>query len=158
MNKVLIGLFILVVGGFVGWYYFGGNTSVPGMKIGDTNVSPAPKNRADEDVSISDEPTIVGTEKGGVIEEGVVVFTDNGYLPATITVKKGTTVTFRNESVSGMWTASDTHPSHQILPGFDQKKSVAKGGTYEFTFAKIGTWKYHNHIKPEITGMVVVTE
>jgi hypothetical protein len=57
-----------------------------------------------------------------------------------------------------MWVASAVHPTHQLLPGFDQLASVAKGGTYEYSFAKVGTWKYHNHMKPTDFGGVVVTE
>ena len=142
----------------MGWYYFGGQVKLPGMKIGTTNETPAPNNGAGEDVTISDESTSVGTEKGGVMGEAVVTYTDNSYMPSTITVKKGTAVTFRNESASSMWTASAVHPTHQLLSGFDQLKSVVSGGTYEYTFTKVGTWKYHNHVKPTDTAVVVVTE
>lgn len=158
MNKFLVGILVLVIGGVIGWYYFGGQVKLPGMNIGTINETPAPKNGTGEDVTISDEPTSFGTEKGGVMGEGVVTYTDSGYVPATMTVKKGTAVTFRNESSGGMWTASATHPTHQLLPGFDQKKSVVKGGVYEYTFTKVGTWKYHNHVKPTDTAVVVVTE
>lgn len=156
MSKFIIGLFVLVIGGVIGWYYFGGTTKLPGMKIGD-RVIPAPTETT-EDVIISEESPVVGSEKGGVMGEAVVTYTDSGFMPATITVKKGTTVTFRNEGSGGMWTASAVHPTHQVLPGFDQKKSVVKGGTYEYTFAKVGTWKYHNHVKPTDTAVVVVAE
>ena len=158
MNKVIIGLFVLVIGGVIGWYYYGGQVKLPGMKIGDQNITPAAERGTGDDVTISEESTGTGTEKGGVMGEAVVTYTDNGFMPATITVKKGTAVTFRNESTGGMWTASATHPTHQLLPGFDQKKSVVKGGTYEYTFAKVGTWKYHNHVAASDFGSVTVTE
>ncbi len=57
-----------------------------------------------------------------------------------------------------MWTASAPHPQHTNYAGFDQLKSVPNGGTYEFTFTKVGTWKYHNHVAPTFTGSVTVTE
>lgn len=158
MSKFIIGLLVLVVGGVIGWYYLGGQAKLPGMKIGTTNGTPAPINGTGEDVTISEESTTVGTEKGGVMGEAVVTYTDTGYMPATITVKKGTAVTFRNESSGGMWTASAAHPTHRVLPGFDQLKSVANGGSYDYTFVKVGTWQYHNHVKPTDTAVVVVTE
>ncbi len=157
MNKILIGLVVVIVGGVVGWYYFGSSAKRPGMEIG-PQITPAESVTGESNVTISEESIGAGTEKGGVVGEAVVMYTDSGYVPAQITVKKGTTVTFRNESSSGMWTASAVHPTHQLLPGFDQLKSVGSGGTYGYTFTKVGTWQYHNHVKATDTGAVVVTE
>ncbi len=158
MNKVVMGIMIVVVGGVIGWYFFRGGVKVPGMQIGTENISPAPEGGTGSDVTISDESPVVGNEKGGVTGEAVVTYTDAGYQPKEITVKKGTMVTFVNEGSGSMWTASGVHPTHQLLPGFDQLKSVVKGGTYEYAFTKVGTWKYHNHMKPTDGGTVVVTE
>jgi len=92
------------------------------------------------------------------VEQVVVEYTDSGFTPVSISVEKGTTVTFVNRSSGGMWVASDVHPTHQILPSFDQLRSVLNGGTYEYTFEEVGTWKYHNHVAPSDRGAVVVTE
>lgn len=86
-----------------------------------------------------------------------VDYTENGFAPKSITVKVGTTVTWTNKGGSPMWVASAVHPTHQELPGFDQLKSVDNGGTYSYTFTKVGNWKYHNHVGPSDTGVVVVT-
>lgn len=158
MNKVVMGIMVVVVGGVIGWYFFRSGVKIPGMQIGTQNVSPTPLGASGSDVAISEESTGAGSEKGGVTGDIVVSYTDTGYQPKEITVKKGTKVTFVNESVGNMWTASGVHPTHQLLPGFDELKSVAKGGKYEYTFAKVGTWKYHNHMKPTDGGIVIVTE
>lgn len=157
MNKLLVGIMVLLVGGMVGWYMFRGNVKLPGMQIAPNTVTPAVES-TDGNVVISDESPVTGLGKGGVMTEGVVSYTDTGYLPSELTVKKGTKVTFKNDSSGGMWTASGVHPTHQLLPGFDQLKSVTKGGVYEYTFTKVGTWKYHNHVKPDDGGIVVVIE
>lgn len=150
---------VVVVGGVIGWYFFRSGGNLPGMPIGDREETrPTPLGGSGTDVTLSEESTGAGTEKGGVVGEVVVIYTDSGYQPNQVIVKKGTKVSFRNESSGGMWTASGVHPTHQLLPGFDQLKSVTKGGTYEYTFVKVGTWKYHNHIKPTDGGMVTVTE
>ena len=60
-------------------------------------------------------------DKGGVAARTVVTYTDTGFAPLSVTIKKGTTVTFVNESSRGMWVASAVHPTHQLLPGFDQE-------------------------------------
>lgn len=86
----------------------------------------------------------------------IVVYTSSGFSPANITVKMGTTVTFRNETESPLWVGSDPHPSHHLLPDFDNRGSVGIGGTYAHTFQKVGTWNYHNHFSASKGGTVIV--
>jgi len=102
-------------------------------------------------------PTTVATTSGAVAAKATVDYTDSGFTPKTITVKVGDTVTWTNKSGKSMWVASDVHPTHQELPGFDQLAGVPKGGGYSYTFQKVGSWKYHNHLGPKDTGTVVVT-
>ena len=101
-----------------------------------------------------------------------VTYTDTGFLPATITVKAGQSVTFVNQSANPMWVASAMHPTHTAYDGnnlaehcaasytgekpFDQCASAAKDGFYTFTFSKPGSWKYHNHSVTGAFGTVVV--
>lgn len=90
------------------------------------------------------------------ISKTVVNYTDSGFNPASIEIKKGDTVQFVNKSSGGMWVASGPHPTHTIYPEFDAKKTIPSGGSYEFTFTKVGEWKYHNHSKASAFGTVIV--
>lgn len=72
-------------------------------------------------------------------------------------VKTGRKVIFYNNSSESMWIASNPHPAHSDLAGFDQGKAVPKGGTYEYTFTKPGKYYFHNHMNPERTGKVKVS-
>lgn len=101
-------------------------------------------------------PTTVATTSGEVMTKATVDYTDSGFTPKSITVKVGTTVTWTNKASDKMWVASAPHPTHTDLPGFDQLGSVAKDGTYSYTFKKVGNWKYHNHLDPKDYGIVVV--
>lgn len=69
----------------------------------------------------------------------VVTYTDNGFVPNPVTIKKGETVKWDNESSEQMWVASDPHPIHTDYPGFDELTSIRKGGSYLFTFDKAGS-------------------
>jgi len=89
-------------------------------------------------------------------EEVIVRVTDSGYEPGSISVRVGTTVTFVNESSRPVQTASDVHPIHQLLPGFDALRGFAPGESYSFTFQKVGTWRYHNHFRAQHGGVVIV--
>ncbi len=163
MNKIIIGLIVLAAGVLAGWYLLGtGNlkntlpftqpsvnkTEDKGLKDVDASTTPS--------TSIGTETGIPETTKGGVSERTVITYTGSGFNPRTVTVPLGTTVAFLNDSSKGMWVASDMHPTHQLLPGFDQLASVENGGSYEYTFTKAGTWTYHNHVNASHTGSVVV--
>lgn len=164
MNKTILGLVVLVIGALVGWYVFQGriggvNLPLPQGGVTPTSVVNLPDGFGGDVTQI----TPPGDSKGGVGEIQVqgfsaVSYTDNGFNPKSITVKKGTQAGFTNQSKKEMWVASAVHPTHQLLPGFDQLKSVGVGGSYLYTFIKVGTWKYHNHKVPEDVGTVIVTE
>lgn len=111
------------------------------------------KKTPDQDIPEPTSPTPVSTES---IIDNKVVYADSGYSPANLTVKPGTKVIFVNDSDSSMWTASDPHPIHSDFSSFDSRKGVASGGQYEFTFAEVGTYPYHNHLSPQDTGTIIV--
>lgn len=160
-NKVVLGAVVLLIGGFLGWYVYS-NGTFGGVKSDDKVVKmqvPAGSSSVKETVVESTESR--EATKGGVDQALVgtsVSYKDTGFSPKVLSVKKGTAVTFTNNSTKGMWVASAPHPSHTILPEFDEFKSVSKGEQYTFTFEKVGTWKYHNHVNPSDVGSVVVTE
>ena len=99
-----------------------------------------------------------------------VVYTDSGYSPAEIKIKAGETATFKNESSSGLWTASAEHPFHMVYGGtslqqhcpngasysFDECKLSKPGESWSFRFDKKGEWEYHNHLEPSHLGKVIV--
>ena len=151
MNKWLLGLMVVVAGVGVGWYVMQVQKPKEEMTkfTGEQNALPTQKENAATDA---------GTSATTVTAFTAVTYSDTGFAPKTVTVKKGTTVRFVSTATGGMWVASAVHPTHQLLPGFDQLKSVGNGGTYDYAFVKVGTWKYHNHVNPSDTGSVVVTE
>ncbi len=154
-KKVLVGLLVLLAGVALGWYALGGKKTGTTVKEETLVSTPSPQPAAEK----TEEATGATMKKDeALMEKAAVELTDSGFSPKTLTVKKGTTVTFKNTSSGGMWVASAVHPTHQLLPDLNQLKSVNKGGAYEYTFEKVGTWKYHNHVSPADTGSVVVTE
>lgn len=92
----------------------------------------------------------------GQMTEQIVTYTSEGFFPAELTVKSGTTVTFVNQSDAPLWVASGPHPTHTLYPEFDAKTSVSKGGSYSFTFTKTGAHPYHNHVLLGKFGKIIV--
>jgi plastocyanin len=87
-----------------------------------------------------------------------VTRTAEGYEPKEITIKKGEVVLWKNESTEYHWPASDLHPTHTIYSDFDPLKPVASGADWAFQFNKVGIWKYHDHIRANKVGTVIVVE
>jgi plastocyanin len=85
-----------------------------------------------------------------------VELTDNGYQPQEVTIKAGQNVAWTNKTNYPMWVASDPHPAHNGLAGFDQGKLLRKGKTWQFTFSKPGKFSYHDHLNPTRRGTVIV--
>src|SRR3989338_8073673 len=98
-----------------------------------------------------------------------VTYDGTSFSPKAVTIKKGGTVAWNNESTAEMWVASAQHPNHTMYSGtsrtahcpdtsktaFDQ---CAGGNNYAFQFDKVGTWKYHDHLNASVFGSVTVVE
>lgn len=92
----------------------------------------------------------------GATEIGI---TADGFSPADITVRSGTQVVFKNTDTTAHLPASNPHPNHTDLPGFDALKGLTNGETYSFTFTKLGKWGFHDHLNPiKYRGSVTVVE
>ncbi len=101
-------------------------------------------------------PTVAPLNAGEVVV--VVNFDGVSFSPANVNVKVGQKVIFKNNSnKDGMWIASDPHPLHNLYPELDSKMVIDTTKTYEFTASKVGSWGYHDHIQPSITGVLVIS-
>ncbi len=141
-NKIIITIVIAVV--LVGGYFFLRGTYQPTPPV----------------LQTSNQQTVPQPS----VKENVVIYTNTGYSPATLTIKKGETVTFKNQSSNSMWTASGVHPTHRTYPTtggcigstFDACKGVQPGNSWPFKFDIAGTWSYHNHLNPSDLGTIIV--
>jgi plastocyanin len=70
------------------------------------------------------------------------------FLPSTLVITAGTTVTVTNhDTVAHTWTSN----GHLFDSG-----DIPPGGTFSFTFTTPGTYSYHCSIHSFMTGTVVV--
>ncbi|MBI2583824.1 MAG: hypothetical protein HYW25_04105 [Candidatus Aenigmarchaeota archaeon] len=96
--------------------------------------------------------------------EATVEMSESGFSPSTLTVAAGTEVHFENVGSSDHWPASAVHPTHTAYPegggcigsAFDACEGIPPGGDWHFVFNEAGTWRYHDHLNPSLTGTVVV--
>lgn len=100
----------------------------------------------------------------------VITMDDDGYMPGTVTIKAGESVEWVNKSTRDFWPASNIHPTHSLYPDssifkcltpeepniFDACLPIESGTTYSFTFNHVGEWRYHDHLRPNKTGIIRV--
>lgn len=100
----------------------------------------------------------------------VIIMDDNGYTPNAVTIKAGQRVEWKNESSGNFWPASNIHPTHTLYPDssifkcltpeeqniFDACRPIASGKSYTFTFKYAGEWRYHDHLRANNTGTIIV--
>jgi plastocyanin len=85
-----------------------------------------------------------------------VSITRDGFVPATIQIKKGNQVTWTNNDTNPHQVITDPHPSHTNLKNLDGDP-LAAGESFTFTFEKTGTYGYHDEMNPLNTkGTVIV--
>ena len=160
-TSTIVGIVIVILLALGGWYFFSTNS----VSLAPSTGSNMPVLPADGGTGQTPEMEVVDD----ALKSAVAYGTD-GFSPKTVTIKKGGTVTWTNQGgAAGMWIASAVHPTHSVYSGttlaehcngtsdtsFDQCKDAS---VYSFTFSKIGTWNYHNHLNPADFGTVIVVE
>lgn len=157
MNKTLSVIVIVVVVVLGGYFLFKGTSQTT------PSVYQTSKEQPNTQPSTSKPLQKTSASQVQAIKENLVTYTNSGYLPATLKVKKGETVIFKNQSSQSMWTASAMHPTHREYPTtggcfgstFDACAGIQPGASWKFKFDIVGAWKYHNHLNPTDFGMIV---
>ncbi len=160
-SRWLGGAVVIIIVALGGWYVF----SHPS--------SPAPITETRPVTDQTSTTTTTTTSTNMPLAPVTVMYTDNGFSPASVTIAQGQTVTWVNQASDKMWVASGVHPTHMVYDGtsksqhcvagyagpvpLDECAAVASGASYSFTFDKAGDWKYHNHTSAADIGEIVVT-
>ena len=111
------------------------------------------KRELEEKPEVEKEKTDLRSRIKNIVEVG-----EAGFNPKELKIKKGDTVIWTNASSRQVWPASAVHPTHQELPGFDSLRGISADESYSFRFDKPGSWRYHDHLNPALTGVVQVSE
>ncbi len=143
---------VIGVVAYAGIYYF--FFAKKGSSLyGDAGISPTPARTVTETSPTatpqpSEAPIIPQTQS-------TVILNADGFSPATLTIKPGTTVTWENKSGSGATVNSDPHPTHTAYPPLNLGP-FNDGDSLKLTFDQPGTYGYHNHLNPSQKGKIIV--
>ncbi len=141
MNKIII-LFVLVILVLGGYFLIKNNAKYS------TNQSVIPS------------PTIIQPTQTPINQPSTnsaqtVTLTSSGFTPLSLTIKKGTKVVWTNKSGGVATVDSELHPTHLLYLPLNLGK-FNDGETLNVTFAKEGTYTYHDHLHPTMKGTIVV--
>ena len=78
------------------------------------------------------------------------------FSPTNLRIHSGDTVRFHNDGIISIRVASDPHPQHNNLVGFDSIGDIPPGSFFTFTFAAKGTFGYHNENSTDESGVIIV--
>ncbi|SRR6266542_396028 len=87
-----------------------------------------------------------------------VQITDTAFVPQTVKIKQGQSVTWINTDTRLHQVAADPYPSHSKLPSLFSQESLATNESYTFTFDKTGTFTYHDPLNPTTLKATVIVE
>jgi plastocyanin len=95
---------------------------------------------------------VISCKKSDSTTDGNSVTIDNdAYSPSTLTVKKGTTVTWTNND-------SDQHTVTSDAGSFLNSGLINPGSNYQYTATTVGTFLYHCEVHSNMHGTLVVTD
>lgn len=103
---------------------------------------------------VSKNPKNTGSGSASIPRTEVTVG-ENGFSPQSLTIKKGETVIWINQSGEDATINSDPHPTHN-LHRFLNLGQFPSGSSVEATFNEAGTFSYHNHFNPSQKGAIIV--
>jgi len=89
----------------------------------------------------------------------IIRYTNEGFYPFIIEIRRGETVQFQNESARPLWVTTKDHPTakQQNLDELDFDRSLGVGGVYEYTANKVGVWGFYNlNVRSHLGTLVVI--
>lgn len=144
----------MLIGGVITLLAIGG-AAVYALSSGQNQVSDSDAPRSGAVRQSGDEATPAPTS--GQNESITIRFTDQGFEPQTISVKRGTTIVVKNDSSRDVQFSSDDHPTH--LENREMNLATLEPGESDSFFANTaGSWGFHDHLDESNTGKLEVTE
>lgn len=138
-KKIIVGLVVVVVLAAGVWAYFAMQQNASAPQSSKNSNTSATMNKNDTNVA------------------GEITYTDSGFSPEMLTVKKGSMIKINNQSSGPLQFSSDDHPTHTKDTELNMS-SMAAGEEMTLEVTKVGTWGYHNHLKSQDKGSLTVTD
>lgn len=152
-KNIWIGLIVIIALILAGWYFIQSQQPQPTAPA--TQVQPE-TTPATTSASPSETEEMKQKMKQKMKQNKTVVnITSTGFSPANITINVGDSVIWRNGDSANHNVNSAPHPSHTTYSPLNLGV-IKPGESKSLTFPTVGTYKYHDHPNPSLTGSVTV--
>ena len=84
-----------------------------------------------------------------------IIIEKNRFIPTSLTISNGDTITITNKDSATHQVASDPHPSHDFNPKLNLN-ILFPGETATVTLTQKGNFGFHDEFNPGIKGKVIV--
>lgn len=85
-----------------------------------------------------------------------VFYSGGVFSPTNLRIRVGDTVKFVNNTLLPIGVATDPHPEHNNLLGFESSDDISSEELFSYTFSNLGIFPYHNEKNPNEIGSVIV--
>ena len=142
-NKIITGVIVITIAllGLGAVTLSNNKETTPGKSNGSDNRMSSNSNKAD------------GSTNNDVQEVDQITYKDFAVAPKVIRIKKGTTVTWKNEDAAKHDVTPDTETDD-----FKASELFGKGETHQVTFNTAGTYTFYCSPHPYMKGTVEVTD
>lgn len=89
------------------------------------------------------------------MSKNLVTISSTGFAPKAITIKVGDSVTWKNADSENHTVNSAPHPAHTAYPPLNLGL-IKPGEEQSLAFPTAGTYKYHDHLNPSLSGSITV--
>ena len=140
-SKLILGIVVIIVLGALGWFFYATSST-----------------KSDQPAATTTEESSA-TSSAEVSGENKITYNDYGFAPQSVTVKSGESITWVNDSIRTVQVGSALHPTHTVnqeITGNDFVIELAPGESSKVQLTKTGEWGYHDHLRPSLTGKIIV--
>lgn len=145
-KNIWIGLIVLITLILAGWYFIQSQKPQP---------TQAPATEAQPKTTPATTSASPSETEEMKQNKTVVNITSTGFSLANITINAGDSVIWRNGDSANHNVSSAPHPIHTTYSPLNLGV-IKPGESKSLTFPTAGTYKYHDHLNPSLTGSVTV--
>lgn len=141
-RNTTIGIIVVVLVLLLGWFY---------IKSQKTATAPVQTPAA----QVTEPSANPATGSAIPAEKNMVKITADGFVPQSVTIKTGESVIWTNSDTENHTVNSVPHPVHTAYPPLNLD-AIKPDDSKSLAFPTAGTYKYHDHLNPSLTGSVTV--
>jgi plastocyanin len=107
--------------------------------------------------AVTHKTTVTTVANPAAVAPAEVTINSTGFSPSTVVVKVNQGVVWTNTDTASHEVNSDPYPTNNTLSSFNTSAPIPQNGSWDYVFAKAGTYTYHDNLNPyTFKGTIIV--